>query len=66
MESAQEQMRINSVVEEIIFGVDGEGNPHTKFKFKYWPCYLHILGGTQLNPGDRVRITITKEPDDGK
>lgn len=63
MEPTQEQIKLNSIVEEVIFGFDDEGNPNTKLKFKYWPAYLHILGGVDLEPGDRVRITIQKEVD---
>jgi hypothetical protein len=62
MEPHEVTLKLRSIVEEVIFGVDDEGFPNVKYKFKYLPAYLHVLGGAELEVNDHVCITITKEP----
>lgn len=37
-----------------------------QFKLKEIPTVFHLQGEPALSPGDRVRITITKEPVDAQ
>lgn len=69
MESTEIQITLRTIVEEVITETqteDGDTFPHTKYKFKYLPAYLHLLGPAELQTGDRVKITITKEPVDAQ